>query len=308
MLGGEFLPLLTPIDAYFSFSVQLPSPDPHRGNPDNFAHALCGCVKLRMSQQAAHENRDLVLSHIQMDQTVFRVTQGTPIEVGVEGEKRDALELKKKRNDLFVFQSLAANIESDLTNRSPPTQEQLALALKDVFIQDVHTVARLRTYSGAAYSCECSRNAWLASRTASAMASLEIPPRHSWMIVSHAVPSATCSNTCDTRIRVPRNVGFPWQISGSVTTYRPINLGTDFLFFLFTVLDSILRLLIAEDSVKGILSEVSPEVKAPRSRPWELDIVNTLPYRRSPDTPCNLHLSAPWPRSPKMPFSTPSGG
>lgn len=54
------------------------------------------------------------------------------------------------------------------------------------------------------------------------MASEDTVPRHSSTIVSQAMPAATCSKTSATRIRVPRNVGWPWQIVGSATMNRPI--------------------------------------------------------------------------------------
>jgi transcriptional regulator with XRE-family HTH domain len=52
---------------------------------------------------------------------------------------------------------------------------------------------------------------------ASAMAPRLMLPRHSSTMASHARPEVTCSSTAATKMRVPRNVGCPWQIRGSLT-------------------------------------------------------------------------------------------
>src|SRR6266540_4364221 len=76
-----------------------------------------------------------------------------------------------------------------------------AWTLRKVLVQDDHAEVVSTTYSST-----CSTNACVARRTTSAMASLVTLPRHSSMITSHAMPLATCSNTCTTMMRVPRNV------------------------------------------------------------------------------------------------------
>jgi hypothetical protein len=53
--------------------------------------------------------------------------------------------------------------------------------------------------------------------SASPMAPSLMLPRHSATMFSQAIPLATCSSTSATRIRVPRKVGCPWQIFGSLT-------------------------------------------------------------------------------------------
>jgi len=58
-------------------------------------------------------------------------------------------------------------------------------------------------------------------QTASAIPSLVRAPRHSSTIASQSMPSPTCASMSATRILVPRNTGFPWQIPGSMTMYLP---------------------------------------------------------------------------------------
>jgi len=56
---------------------------------------------------------------------------------------------------------------------------------------------------------------------ASAIASSHTLPRHSCVISCHVSPSSSCSRMIQTMMRVPLNVGWPPQISGSATRWRP---------------------------------------------------------------------------------------
>ena len=55
----------------------------------------------------------------------------------------------------------------------------------------------------------------------SAIASLLTRPSHAATISLHVSPLASASKTCQTIMRVPLNVGLPWQISGSATICLP---------------------------------------------------------------------------------------
>jgi hypothetical protein len=128
-------------------------------------------------------------------------------------------QLEKQWYDLLIFDPRPANISTDLIRpRSPASQEQ-ALIFGNVLVKYDHQRAVSDTNSSAWLI-----NASLARRTASAIASLEIDPRHRSVMASHAIPRATSSRTSLTKTRVPRNVGRPWQTAGSETTKRPKNL------------------------------------------------------------------------------------
>src|SRR5213592_1174023 len=114
--------------------------------------------------------------------------------------------------DLLVFHPLAAHVIPHVSYGNTPMPQTLALTVNNIFVQNVHAAVGPTTYSAT-----CSSKACRAKRTASAMASWVILPRHSSMMVSHAKPAATWSSTSATRMRVPRKVGFPWQMSGSAT-------------------------------------------------------------------------------------------
>src|SRR5262247_585450 len=106
--------------------------------------------------------------------------------------------------NLLVFHPLATHVIAHVAHGNAPMPQALALTVNDIFVQNIHAAV-----GPTIYSAVCSSNACRAKRTASAIASWVMLPRHSSMIVSHARPAATCSSTSATRIRVPRNVGFP---------------------------------------------------------------------------------------------------
>src|SRR5215471_4184502 len=106
--------------------------------------------------------------------------------------------------DLLILHPLAAQVIPHVSYGNAPVPQALALAVNDIFVQNVHAAVGPTTYSAA-----CSSKACRAKRTASAMASWLILPRHSSMMVSHASPAATWSSTSATRMRVPRKVGLP---------------------------------------------------------------------------------------------------
>ena len=65
-------------------------------------------------------------------------------------------------------------------------------------------------------------------------------PQRTLQMKSQERPSATSSSTCQTIMRVPLNVGFPWQIVGSTTMYWPSSSRCDERFlvlpvFMFTI-------------------------------------------------------------------------
>src|SRR5438552_2822165 len=140
------------------------------------------------------------------------MTYGSVVQAQVACEKCWPAQRQQKRNDLLIRHAFAPELMADLPCGNAPTPQQLPLAFEDILIEDVHASAGFNPSS-----CACSRNVSLATRTASEIAASLMLPRHSSTILCHAIPLATCSSTSATRIRVPRNVGCPWQTLGSVT-------------------------------------------------------------------------------------------
>src|SRR3990170_8189526 len=110
------------------------------------------------------------------------------------------MKLMQKGDNFFIFHSLLANIMTDLLSLNSPRTQELSLAFRDIFIQNIHEPVTTR-------SGTCETRALLASVTASDIASLVIAPRHSSIMASHAIPLATCSSTSATKIRVPLKTG-----------------------------------------------------------------------------------------------------
>jgi hypothetical protein len=129
------------------------------------------------------------------------------------------------------YKSPNSNGETDTNVNSTPLSGNGSLACQcEYLLLDVIRAGPLRGSSrnplkdsiGCLFSLPY-RTMW-PRRTASAIASVEIDPRHRSVMASHAIPRATSSRTSLTKTRVPRNVGRPWQTSGSETTKRPKNL------------------------------------------------------------------------------------
>src|SRR5262245_43455187 len=118
--------------------------------------------------------------------------------------------------DFLILEPLAGKVDTDLPHPNPPTPQSLSLAGNDIFVQDVHDEVEATTNSSACFKSACA-----AKCTASAIASCVILPCHSSLMVSQSSPRATWSKTSATKIRVPRNVGWPWHTFGSATINRP---------------------------------------------------------------------------------------
>ena len=54
----------------------------------------------------------------------------------------------QERDDLLILHSLATDFMTDLMNPDPPAPQYLALAVRDVLIQNVHKPADSVTNSG----------------------------------------------------------------------------------------------------------------------------------------------------------------
>jgi len=145
-------------------------------------------------------------------------------EVFVLGEKCNTAHPMERRDNLRVLRSELGNVGPNLPYADPPMLEQGQLVVGKVFVQQVQAAAKACRFScgrrtGCLYRAS---KASCASRTASVTAAVGMrPPQRVLQINSHERPSATSSSTCQTIIRVPLNVGFPWQISGSATMYWP---------------------------------------------------------------------------------------
>jgi hypothetical protein len=137
-------------------------------------------MEVGMTQEPVDERRYFTLRNAHHDQAVAWMAETRHIESGISGEERDSSLRAKKNDNLLVLQSLVPKIYSDLPSVCSRRLQQQALPFENILIE-----------------------------AASEIASEGTSPRHSSTIVSQAIPAPTWSRTSATRIRVPRNVGWP---------------------------------------------------------------------------------------------------
>ena len=85
--------------------------------------------------------RYLVLLDGQVDQSILGVYQLLVVEVVITSEKSWAAQLLQEDNDLVILQSAPPNVEPDLSWANTPVLQQLTLAGRYVFVQDIHAAA-----------------------------------------------------------------------------------------------------------------------------------------------------------------------
>ena len=70
-------------------------------------------------------------------------------ETEIASEKCRCAALMQERNNLLVLNSLAPDFMADLMDANPPATQDLALAVRDIFIEDDHDLADSVPNSGA---------------------------------------------------------------------------------------------------------------------------------------------------------------
>jgi hypothetical protein len=205
-------------------AVALPERDAAVMHAGHDVHTVSFGLETRLVQKAPDVFGRVIGPHVQEHKAVNGVTKRAGEEILVLREKGHAAEPMQQRNDVRVSHTRCSNLATDLAEGNMPIPQQGPLILREVFVQQVQAAASstdLRFGKRTGRPCGFS-HASRASRTASATAASGIfPPQRLLQMNSQERPSATSSNTCQTMIRVPLNVGLPWQISGSATMYRP---------------------------------------------------------------------------------------
>lgn len=101
-------------------------------------HTSGGGVEPGVSQDAADEAGCFVLSDGEHNQAVVGVAQPAFVETEVAGEERDRTKSLQQRYDGRIPGTGTPHLVPDLTDRNPPTAQELPLAVRDVLVQDVH--------------------------------------------------------------------------------------------------------------------------------------------------------------------------
>jgi len=202
--------------------VSQPEMDAVMMHPGDHAHAFGRAVESPVSQKAPHETRAIVRPHVQEHETVGSMTEGCLEEILILREEGHPSLPMQQDKDLRILRSRASQLPPHLPERDVPLPQQRPLVFREVLVQQVQAAARagvLGLRTGRRYGRS---QASPASRTASATAASGIrPPQRVPQMKSQDRPSATSSNTCQTMMRVPLKVGWPWQMAGSATMYWP---------------------------------------------------------------------------------------
>src|SRR5262245_8019039 len=165
-----------------------------------------------MAQDLAHVFGRQVIVHIQMDQAIRLMAQVASIKVLVERKEGWTIQLMQQRENLLITHAFRPNIATHLPRMDALAMECITLIVGKVLVQNVHTFTDSWPYSTAWSSKIRSARA-----AASAIASLPIRPPQAATMASQDFPLASCRRICRTMMRVPMNVGLPWQILGSAT-------------------------------------------------------------------------------------------
>ena len=122
------------------FLFGTPPPDGQTGRhcPNHRAHSLRLRVEVWVTKHAADKVRCFILPDRQDHQTVSGVTERTRGEAQITREERRTRKCQQKGKDSHIGHALATQIKTDLPNGNIPASQQLALALQNVFIKEVH--------------------------------------------------------------------------------------------------------------------------------------------------------------------------
>jgi hypothetical protein len=146
-----------------------------------------------------------------MDQASFK-------KVPIVSEKRRLFQPVQERNYFRILNARRREFLHQKTTADARLTQLNPLVLPDVFIQQNHAAANS---SGWRKRPPLSNNETRASCTLSAIAVKGTLPPQALTMSSGVMPCASSSRICHTIIRVPLNVGLPWQTLGSATMYWP---------------------------------------------------------------------------------------
>ncbi len=205
----------------FTLPPELNPSGMHTGDD---THAFGNRVEAGMPGETPGEFSGVIGAHVQKHQTVGGMTEMSFAEIFVQREKRHAPKPVESRDDFSVLRAKVNEVAANLPTGHAPLPQERVLIFGKILVEQVHAAASAGDLD-AWWECRrpcSSKKECCASRTASATAASGMrPPQRLLQMKSHDRPSATSSSTCQTMMRVPLNVGLPWQICGSATMYLP---------------------------------------------------------------------------------------
>ena len=130
------------------FGAQAPYGQTGGHDPDYRAHSLGVRVEASVPQDASDKVRHLILPNSQCHQAVPGMTEPPLSKAQIPREERRTGNGQQKGKNLLVSHALATQFDADLPDGNAPASQQLALALQDVFIEDVHVPQLHREFMG----------------------------------------------------------------------------------------------------------------------------------------------------------------
>ena len=100
------------------------------------AHPLRPSIEVAVPEKAPNKRSHFVLPNARHNQAVASMPQAGVIEARVTGEKSGVALLTQQDDNLFVLQTFAAKVDSNLPRRHPPRFEQQPLSIEDVLVED----------------------------------------------------------------------------------------------------------------------------------------------------------------------------
>ncbi len=130
--------LRTPAKEGLLGDVKFPVPQAGMARLYHLTQALNRRLQSRMPEHTANEAGSLVLPDREDDDRIAAVAQFPVVETEVTSEERHRAEPVQQRDDGVVFGARATDLVANLPDRNAPTTQELALAVRNVLVEDVH--------------------------------------------------------------------------------------------------------------------------------------------------------------------------
>jgi hypothetical protein len=178
----------------------------------DFAQPLRFGFEAGLSEEAPDVSSGIIRVNVELNKAVSAMTKPSLEEITILGEKSHSLQAMKEHQYRIIGDGGISKLEADLPHGDAGLPQEIPLQARDVLIQEIHAAKGcfLWLFRRVINRPSLSSQALPASRTASAMPSLEMwPPHWRCAINSQSFPLATSLRTCQTMMRVPLNVGLP---------------------------------------------------------------------------------------------------
>jgi hypothetical protein len=129
----------------YLFGTRFPDGKSRGRNGDHRTHALGLGIVFSVPEQAADIFGNFLRPDIEPNQAIPLVTQVTAVEIEVTGEEGRSAHSVQERDDRLIGYSCISMVIPDLADGDPPAQQQSALGVGNVFVEDSHAEAASST-------------------------------------------------------------------------------------------------------------------------------------------------------------------